>query len=123
MNMLIVMLGCALGGAMRYLITTNINKLGYFPYGTLTVNMIGCFGMGIVVAILTEKMQDVSPYVSLFLTVGFLGGLTTFSSFSNETILLWQSGNIINACLNIALNTIGGLIAILLGRFLVYGIC
>ena len=42
-NLLVVMLGCALGGAMRYLITTYINKLGYFPYGTLAVNLIGSF--------------------------------------------------------------------------------
>ena len=51
------MLGCALGGAMRYLITTYINKLGYFPYGTLAVNLIGCFLIGMIATLLTEKIQ------------------------------------------------------------------
>ena len=54
-NLLVVMLGCALGGAMRYLITTYINKLGYFPYGTLAVNLIGCFLIGMIATLLTEK--------------------------------------------------------------------
>lgn len=67
-NLLVVMLGCALGGAMRYLITTYINKLGYFPYGTLAVNLIGCFLIGMIATLLTEKIQGTSPYLSLFLT-------------------------------------------------------
>ena len=63
-NLLVVMLGCALGGAMRYLITTYINKLGYFPYGTLAVNLIGCFLIGMIATLLTEKIQGTSPYLS-----------------------------------------------------------
>ena len=62
-NLLVVMLGCALGGAMRYLITTYINKLGYFPYGTLAVNLIGCFLIGMIATLLTEKIQGISFFI------------------------------------------------------------
>ena len=119
-NLLVVMLGCALGGAMRYLITTYINKLGYFPYGTLAVNLIGCFLIGMIATLLTEKIQGTSPYLSLFLTVGFLGGLTTFSSFTNETLILWRTGDFISVLLNVGLNTFGGLLAAWIGRILIY---
>lgn len=118
-KLLVVMLGCALGGGLRYVITTYVNKLGHFPYGTLTVNLLGCFFIGLIATILTEKVQNTSPYLSLLLTVGFLGGLTTFSSFSNETLLLLRTGSIDIALLNIGFNTMGGLIAVWLGMILV----
>lgn len=118
-KVLVVMLGCSLGGAMRYLITTYINKLGHFPYGTLTVNLVGCFLIGIISTLLTERFTGASQYLSLLLTVGFLGGLTTFSSFSNETMLLLKTGLVLQAIGNIALNTIGGLIAVWIGIILV----
>ncbi len=118
-KVLVVMLGCAFGGASRYLITTYVNKLGHFPYGTLTVNLIGCFLIGIIGTLLSEYYKGASPYISLLLTVGFLGGLTTFSSFSNETLLLIRTGDVLSAILNIGLNTIGGLLAVWLGVILV----
>ena len=118
-KILIVMTGCAFGGAFRFLITTYIHKLGYFPYGTLTVNLIGCFLMGIISTLVTERFTGISPYVSLLLTVGFLGGLTTFSSFSNETMLLLKTGLILQAVLNVVLNTIGGLFAVWAGMVLI----
>ncbi|HJF85050.1 MAG TPA: fluoride efflux transporter CrcB [Megamonas hypermegale] len=118
-KILAVMIGCAFGGAFRFLITTYVNKLGHFPYGTLTVNLIGCFLIGIISTLLTERFTGVSPYLSLLLTVGFLGGLTTFSSFGNETMLLLKTGLVMQAMLNVALNTLGGLLAVWLGIMLV----
>lgn len=118
-KILVVMIGCAFGGAFRFLITTYVNKLGHFPYGTLTVNLIGCFLIGIISTLLTERFTGVSPYLSLLLTVGFLGGLTTFSSFGNETMLLLKTGLVMQAMLNVALNTLGGLLAVWLGIMLV----
>ena len=114
-KVLVVMLGCAFGGAFRFLITSYVNKLGHFPYGTLSVNLIGCFLIGIISTLLTEYCKGASPYISLLLTVGFLGGLTTFSSFGNETVLLLRTGDVTAAFLNIALNTLGGLLAVWLG--------
>lgn len=118
-KVLVVMLGCAFGGAFRFLLTSYVNKLGHFPYGTLSVNLIGCFLIGIISTILTEYCKGASPYISLLLTVGFLGGLTTFSSFGNETILLLRAGDMAAAFSNVALNTIGGLLAVWLGILLV----
>lgn len=118
-KILVVMAGCAFGGAFRFLITAYVNKLGHFPYGTLSVNLIGCFLIGIISTVLTEYCKGASPYVSLLLTVGFLGGLTTFSSFGNETMLLLRAGDIASAFLNVALNTLGGLLAVWLGIVLV----
>ena len=118
-KILAVMIGCAFGGAFRFLITTYVNKLGHFPYGTLTVNLIGCFLIGIISTLLTERFTGVSPYLSLLLTVGFLGGLTTFSSFGNETMLLLKTGQVMQAMLNVAFNTLGGLLAVWLGIMLV----
>ena len=118
-KILAVMIGCAFGGAFRFLITTYVNKLGHFPYGTLTVNLIGCFLIGIISTLLTERFTGVSPYLSLLLTVGFLGGLTTFSSFGNETMLMLKTGLVMQAMLNVVLNTLGGLLAVWLGIMLV----
>lgn len=118
-SILVVMLGCAFGGAFRFLISTYMNKLGHFPYGTLTVNIIGCFLIGCIATLFAEYYKSASPYITLFLTVGFLGGLTTFSSFSNETMILIRTGEFISALLNVGLNTIGGLIAVWLGMIFI----
>lgn len=119
LKFLVVMLGCALGGAFRYLISTYMNKFLDFPIGTLSVNIIGCFLIGLIATFLTEKMENPSPYISLFLTVGFLGGLTTFSSFSNETLYLLRTGDYLFGVLNVVLNTFGGLLAVLLGMIII----
>lgn len=119
LNVIVVMIGCAFGGAFRYLISTYMNKLIAFPLGTLSVNLIGCFLIGLIATFLTEKMDNPSPYISLFLTVGFLGGLTTFSSFSNETMYLLKTGDYLLALLNVALNTFGGLAAVLIGMIII----
>ena len=73
-----------------------------------------------IATLLAEKIQGTSPYLSLFLTVGFLGGLTTFSSFTNETLILWRTGDFISVVLNVGLNTFGGLLAVWIGRILIY---
>lgn len=119
LNVIVVMIGCAFGGAFRYLISTYMNKLIDFPVGTLSVNLVGCFLIGLIATFLTEKMDNPSPYISLFLTVGFLGGLTTFSSFSNETMYLLRTGDYLLALLNVALNTFGGLVAVLVGMIII----
>jgi CrcB protein len=84
--------GSFLGGIFRYLLSLLIQTktTANFPFGTLTVNIIGCFLIGMVIAIF-EKGQ-ISPAWQLFLTTGLLGGFTTFSAFSSETFMLFREG-------------------------------
>ena len=112
-------IGSFIGGVSRYLITSFIqNKfLSTFPYGTLGVNIIGCFLIGVVYA-LSEK-GNVNVEWRLFLATGILGGFTTFSSFSNETVSMlrdaqyWQAFAYIGFSILIGLAaTFGGIILI-----------
>ena len=116
MEVLIVAIGGGIGAASRYLVSNwSITKFGAdFPYGTLIVNLIGCFIIGLFMALVIERL-NVSPYWRLFVTVGFLGGLTTFSSFSFETLKFLQESNLLAAFYNVGLNLVGGLIASWLG--------
>lgn len=120
-KILCVMIGCAVGGGSRFYISTMLaQKYGTaFPYGTVTVNLLGCFLIGIISTFLNERSVGMSPYVSLLLTVGFLGGLTTFSSFSYDTLTLVRLGNLMGALLNIGINVIGGFSAAVAGMFIV----
>ncbi len=88
---LIVFLGGGLGSCCRYLISKIINEqiTTMFPWGTLTVNLIGCLVIGIIIGLI-EKLP-IHPYWGLFLVTGFCGGFTTFSSFSLENNLLLRN--------------------------------
>lgn len=119
-EILIVALGGGIGAVSRYL-TSNwaIARLGTdFPYGTLIVNIVGCFIIGLFMALAVDRL-NISPYWRLFVTVGFLGGLTTFSSFSYETLNLLENSMLLPAFYNIGLNLFGGLGAAWLGVGLV----
>ncbi|RYV01590.1 fluoride efflux transporter CrcB [Shewanella sp. OPT22] len=103
-NLVYVALGGAVGASLRYLISLfMIQVFGTgFPFGTLLVNIIGSFFMGIVYAF-GEHMHE-SHILKAFIGVGMLGALTTFSTFSNETLLLFQRGEWIQAFFNVLLN-------------------
>jgi fluoride exporter len=86
-----VALGGAIGASLRYLVNvTSLRLFGAgFPYGTLTVNVLGSFVMGVLVAVLAEKGgMRFAP----FLLTGLLGGFTTFSAFSLDAFTLWERG-------------------------------
>ena len=106
-NYLLVSLGAALGGGLRY----GLSKLTYaflpisFPYGTLIVNITGSFVLGLVMFHLDPK-EMISAKLRLFLTVGFCGGFTTFSTFSYETISLCRDSEFLIAGFNIVANVI-----------------
>src|SRR6266540_5931559 len=89
-SIIFVALGGALGSAFRYLLSTwtqTVSKSIDFPYGTLTVNLIGCFVIGFL-AQLAEERGVFTSESRAFVFIGILGGFTTFSSFGNETINL-----------------------------------
>ncbi len=116
-NYILVSIGAAIGGAVRYGLSNYIqkNQSIIFPSGTLLVNITGSFILGIIMFYLNEK-ELISNELRLFLTVGFCGGFTTFSTFSYETIMLFKDSEIGLAILNIFLN----LILCLLGVYLAY---
>ena len=117
MNIVFVGLGGFIGASTRYLISLYASKIftSKIPIGTLTVNILGSLIIGIVME-LTLKTSLISPHMKLFLTTGFLGGLTTFSTFSYETMELIEKGELLLAIFNIALNLLLSLGGGILGR-------
>jgi CrcB protein len=82
-----------------------------FPWGTLVVNVSGCFLLGLAVTLLTERFHP-HPHLRAALTVGFIGSYTTFSTFAHETLHLGEDGAGGQALLNVALSVIAGLAAV-----------
>ena len=114
-----VAIGGAIGSVTRYLASNWMaERFGAdFPLGTLLVNVIGCFIIGLFMAMATERLS-ISPYWRLLIAVGFLGGLTTFSSFSYETLRLLQDADILRAFYNVGLNLVCGFLATWVGIIL-----
>jgi fluoride exporter len=110
--------GGALGSLLRFLLSNRVYQwLGRdFPYGTLSVNILGCLLMGFLFVFMTERVVSAEARTSIL--VGFLGGLTTFSSFSMETLLLIEQSAYFKALLNMLLNLLLCLIATWLGMIL-----
>jgi len=119
-NILLVGAGGFIGSVLRYLVggyvQESVKRLD-FPYGTLAVNLIGCFLIGLLAQI-GEKYGMFSNESRAFIFVGILGGFTTFSSFGNETVNLIRQNFMTNAFMNIGANVILGLLAVWLGRLL-----
>ena len=110
-----VMLAGALGSGARYLTGQwAVAAFGAtFPYGTVIVNLVGCFALGAVVQL--AAAGNWSPELRTAIAVGFLGGFTTYSSFNQETLAMISSGAFGAAGLNVAITLAGGLAAGALG--------
>ncbi|GIU30508.1 putative fluoride ion transporter CrcB [Shewanella colwelliana] len=119
-NLLFVALGGSIGAVFRYLISLFMIQVfgSSFPFGTLVVNILGSFLMGVIYAL--GQVSEVSPELKALVGVGLLGALTTFSTFSNETLLLIQEGDWLKAFLNIALNLCLCIFMVYLGQQLVF---
>lgn len=111
-------IGGFIGACLRYIISTNSQKLfgTQLPYGTLIVNVIGGIMIGFIME-LSITTDFVSPNLRLFLTTGIMGGLTTFSTFSYETINLFNDGSYLLGMLNICLNLFLSLSGVVVGKF------
>lgn len=112
----LVALGGSIGSCMRYLISLwSAEYVGAgFPYGTLLVNVIGSFIIGVFMAAATEKFI-MNPNLRFLVVIGFCGGLTTFSSFSYETMKLWEGSGFHYAMINILANMVLSFMAVWLG--------
>ena len=119
-NILFVALGGSIGAVLRYLISIFMIQVfgSSFPFGTLLVNVLGSFLMGIVYAL--GQLSHLSPEVKSLVGVGLLGALTTFSTFSNETLLLMQEGLWFKSMLNVLLNVTLCLFMVYLGQQLIF---
>ena len=115
-KLLLVFIGGGLGAVSRFLVTTALaGKLGNFPLGTLAANFFGSLLMGLVLGILTSRINVATEPIRLFVAVGFLGGFTTFSSFSAETLALINGGQIFAASANVIVSVVAGLAACAFG--------
>lgn len=119
-NIMFVALGGSIGAVFRYVISIFMIQLfgSSFPFGTLLVNILGSFLMGIVFAL--GQASHLSPEIKALVGVGMLGALTTFSTFSNETLLLMQEGLFVKAILNVLLNVIVCIFMVYVGQQLVF---
>lgn len=105
-----IVLAGGLGSLCRYLISTWGNSLGVrMPFGTLAVNIGGCFAIGLLGAIFFKRPDQET--LRIVLITGFLGGFTTFSAYGWETIALFRQGATVHALAYIAASNIGGLLA------------
>ncbi|MGI9554039.1 MAG: fluoride efflux transporter CrcB [Thermodesulfobacteriota bacterium] len=116
-NIILISIGGAVGALSRYTLTNLISRefQSNFPLGTLGVNLLGCFIIGI--AWQFSEHFAIAKNVRLFFFVGLLGAFTTFSTFGLESLHLFKDGHVKSAVLNIFLNNILGIILVLLGIF------
>ena len=119
-TLLFVAAGGAIGASARYLVGVGSGRLiGYgFPWGTLTVNVLGCFIMGLLIEAMALRWS-VSNELRAFLTVGILGGFTTFSAFSADFALLFARDQYLAAGLYLAASVGLSIGALLLGLAIV----
>jgi fluoride exporter len=119
MNAFIVGCGGFIGAVARYSLSNLINKVnsGNFPVSTLIINLAGSFLIGFLTQLFSSWYPN-NKKLLLFLTTGILGGFTTFSAFSLETVNLYQNGNTLYAVLNVLFSIIFCLTGAALGKIL-----
>ena len=116
-----VMLGGAVGSLARWLVNVFFAQFAWvdsFPLATLSVNVTGSFGIGVLAGILSDEgLLTSPPTVRNLIMAGFFGGYTTFSSFSLQTLDLARNNALFSACMNVLLSVALSLCAVWLGSF------
>ncbi|MBU9697137.1 fluoride efflux transporter CrcB [Rhodobacteraceae bacterium HSP-20] len=113
-SILLVALGGAAGSVARFLVVGGVGRVvPGWPLGTLAVNVAGSLAIGVLYVLLTQRVQ-----IAPLLVAGFLGGFTTFSAFSLDTLKLWEGGQAMQAALYVAASVILSLAAVALGAAL-----
>jgi fluoride exporter len=116
MQILLIGIGGFMGAVSRFLVQKFVNNyMATFPLGTLTVNVLGSFLLGILLYGITYD-RELTINLRDFAAIGFLGSFTTMSAFSHETMVLFDTGNILEAVLNVGLNIFLCLLAVYAGR-------
>jgi len=107
MQILAIATGGAIGALLRFWVSGGVHGIlgRSFPYGTLTVNVLGSLLIGIFYVVFNERIE-ISPHWRALLLVGVLGAFTTFSTFSMETLELLEKGDIVRAIINVMLNVV-----------------
>jgi len=121
-KLLIIGAGGFLGAILRYLLSglfQNLSGSAVFPVGTLAVNLVGCFAIGLL-SYLAEYRGLFGPETRLFVFIGLLGALTTFSTFGHETYGLIKDARVSFALFNVGFHVVAGLTFVWLGRVVAY---
>lgn len=120
LHTLLVALGGAIGASLRHLTGQFMMRLAgpNFPYGTITVNIVGSFVMGLFVAWLSRRAGGTSSELRLFFATGLLGGFTTFSAFSLDVATLWERGAEMTAAIYLLASVILSVAALFAGLWL-----
>lgn len=114
-SIIAICLGASLGAVLRWFLGILLNALfPAIPPGTLIANLIGCYFIGVALALFASH-PELAPAWRLFIITGFLGGLTTFSTFSAEIVMLIQQGRLLWAAGAIGLHVMGSLLMTILG--------
>lgn len=122
-SLLLVGFGGFLGSMLRFVVGLGAQRLvgtSSFPLGTLCVNLVGCFAIGLVAGLL-ETRAPVGLSLRLFLVVGVLGGFTTFSAFGYETFALLKEGQALRAAVSAGLQVVLGILLVWGGHTLALG--
>jgi CrcB protein len=122
LNVLQVALGGAVGAALRYLTGIGVVRLfghGGFPLGIITVNVVGSFLMGVFVVVAAQKSLT---HLGPLMMTGFLGGFTTFSAFSLETVTLFERGETVQAVAYVLISVLVSIAALVAGLLLTRGV-
>ncbi|MFA5298853.1 MAG: fluoride efflux transporter CrcB [Lutibacter sp.] len=112
---LLIGTGSFIGGVFRYILAQFIQTkfLSTFPYGTLGINIIGSFAIGLIFAL--SERTNMTPEMRLFLATGICGGFTTFSAFTNETFSMFRDGQLFYASAYITSSVLFGVLATFFG--------